>query len=104
MNNTRSKLMKRSRDQVTRRRFLSSISSVAAAAAVLPRHTVAASSQLAPSEKLRLAFIGVGGYALAVLVTDLGLTRDDTGIAPAAGVQVDRHAPLVAAVFPFLPQ
>jgi predicted dehydrogenase len=45
---------------VTRRRFLDS-AAVAAAAAILPRPAIAGSGQTPPSERCRLAFVGVGG-------------------------------------------
>jgi predicted dehydrogenase len=53
--------MKYQRNHLSRRRFLSSVSSTAAIAAILPRFAVAGSDLVAPSDKLRLAFIGVGG-------------------------------------------
>lgn len=49
------------RDRFSRRRFLGRVTLFAGAAAFLPRHTVAGSQSPPPSEKLRLAFIGVGG-------------------------------------------
>ena len=52
--------MKNTRNRLTRRRFVSGISSAAALAAFLPRHTITA-GPLPPSERLRLAFVGVGG-------------------------------------------
>ena len=51
----------KTRSRINRRRFLGSAAAVAATAAIVPRHVVAGSGQTPPSDKLRLAFIGVGG-------------------------------------------
>ena len=62
-----------SRSAITRRRFLRNTAVVATTATVLPRHIVAGSEQSPPSERLRLAFVGVGGRGAHNLKSLAGL-------------------------------
>ena len=50
-----------------RRRFLQTASGIIAAATVVPRHVLGGAGQTAPSAKLNLGAVGVGGYAQTFL-------------------------------------
>jgi predicted dehydrogenase len=83
----------KSRSVINRRRFLRGAATAAAAAAVLPRHIVAGSHQTAPSDKLRLAFVGVGGRGASNLN---GLAELDQHVVALCDVDQERAAASLA--------
>lgn len=83
----------KTRSRMNRRRFLGSAAAVAATAAVLPRHAVAGSGHTPPSDKLRLAFVGVGGRG----ATDLKSLADlEQHVVALCDVDQDRAAASLA--------
>jgi predicted dehydrogenase len=66
--------MRRKRGKVTRRGFMGGAAAAAAGLMIVPRHVLAASGQTPPNDKLRLAFVGVGGRGGANLD---GLSGED---------------------------
>src|SRR5437899_2720157 len=71
----------------TRRQFLSSAATAVAGFTVVPRHVVAASGQIPPSEKINIAGIGVGGQG----ASDLDAVAEGNNIVALCDVD-ERHA------------
>jgi predicted dehydrogenase len=57
-----------SRPGITRRKFLGRTASATAAISLVPRHVIGGAGFVAPSDKLNLAFIGVGSQGLRVML------------------------------------
>src|SRR5215211_7058375 len=55
--------------QINRRAFLGSAAASTAALTILPRHTLGGPGYVAPSDRINLAYIGVGNQGLREMVT-----------------------------------
>src|SRR5882724_5643733 len=73
---------------LTRRAFVRSAGTAVAAFTVVPRHVIAASGQIAPSDKVNLAGIGVGGMGAA----DLEALAPNTNVVALCDVDSDHAA------------
>ncbi len=58
---------RRSESQISRRKFLGGVAA-ATALTIVPRHVLGGAGQIAPSDKITLAGIGVGGQGLQNMV------------------------------------
>src|SRR5512143_4011104 len=56
---------------ISRRRFLAGTSAATAAITIVPRHVLGGASFVAPSEKIRLAYVGCGTQGLRQLIPAL---------------------------------
>ena len=56
---------------VSRRKFLSATGAVATAFSIIPRRVLGGAGQAPPSEKINVAFIGVGSQGLRVMLSFL---------------------------------
>jgi len=54
-------MFRNDRDKITRRKFLGRSAIAASAFTIVPRHVLGGKGHVAPSEKLNLAGIGIGG-------------------------------------------
>jgi predicted dehydrogenase len=88
-------IMNTNQNQLTRRQFLRVSSAAAAAVTVVPRHVIAASGGDAPSEKINLAAIGVGGMGRA----DIDALAPNTNIVALCDVD-EAHAAGTFSKFP----
>jgi len=73
---------------LTRRAFVRSAGTAVAAFTIVPRHVIAASGQIAPSDKVNLSGIGVGGMGAA----DLEALAPNTNVVALCDVDSDHAA------------
>lgn len=66
--------------EVSRRNFLTRLGAASAAFTIVPRHVLGGSGNVAPSDKINMAFIGVGAQGMRVMLHFLG-EPDVQGIA-----------------------
>ena len=57
---------------ISRRKFIARASTAATAVMIVPRHVLGGGGQVPPSEKINVAFIGVGSQGLRVMLNFLG--------------------------------
>ncbi|MFC1738054.1 Gfo/Idh/MocA family protein [Planctomycetota bacterium] len=64
---------------ISRRKFLGGMAATTAAFTIVPRHVLGGSGYTAPSEKLNVACVGIGGMGSVNLNKIAGIIRDENG-------------------------